>query len=294
MNASSVLRWLPQAVRDRVIRAQLRELDHRALAGVTVKLAETADEIEAAARLVHAAYLARGITAPHASGVRVTPHLLLPTTMVFVAVAAAGAVVGTVSLVRDSRLGLPMDAVYTSELARLRDDGRALAEVGALSIAPALRHSGLVHLLNKVMFRVARERCGVDDLVIAVHPRAEDLYRATLLFERIGAVRTYAGLTANALAVALRLDLRTFPARALAKFGPRPATLANTHHFYMVAQHAAVRMPRDVHSVERRMPARRDAATALLEQRREALAGLPAEHRNHLLGLLGAGAADGR
>jgi hypothetical protein len=238
-------------------------------------------------RLVHASYLARGITPEHVSGVRVTPHLLLPTTMVFVAVTADGAVVGTVSLVLDSRLGLPMDAVYPAELARLRGERRVLAEVGALSVAPALRHSGLVHLLNKVMFRVARERCGVDDLVIAVHPRAQDLYRAALLFERIGDVRSYAGLNASALAVALRLDLRTFRARALAAFGPRPATVANAYHFYFERADAAIRMPRDAPSIERRMPARCDASTALLAQRGDAIAALSREHREYLRAALG-------
>lgn len=287
MALSTLMRWLPRALRERVVRSKLGEIDATALAGIQVKLAETAAEVEGAARLVQAAYLARGIAADHHSGVRVTPHLLLPTTMVFVAVTRDGTVVGTISLVVDSRLGLPLEAVYCDEVARLRRDGRRLAEVGALSLASEYRHSGLVHLLNKIMVRVALERCGIDHLVICVHPRAEDFYRGALLFERIGDERHYAGLNASARAVALRLELPTLRARYLRAFGPGPATVANAYHFYFVRQDPQIRMPRDAPSIERRMPTRREASNALLAQRGDAITGLTREDRAYLASVLG-------
>jgi hypothetical protein len=173
--------------------------------------------------------------------------------------------------VLDSRIGLPMDAAYPRELAALRAPGRRLAEVGALSVAPAHRRTGLVHLVNKLMMRVARECLAVDDLVIAVHPRAEDFYRGALLFERVGAPRVYPGLTAQALAVALKLDLATLRARYLRAYGPAPASAANAYHFYFVATHPQLVMPRGAPSIERRLPARRAAARELLARRRESL-----------------------
>jgi hypothetical protein len=54
---------------------------------------------------------------------------------------------------------------------------------------------------------------GVDDLCIAVHPRHVPFYQLRWLFEVLGGLRTYETVN-GALAMALRLDLRTLEERS--------------------------------------------------------------------------------
>src|SRR5215475_6932109 len=71
-------------------------------------LAVTASEFDGAFRLLHDQYLWRGYMAAASSGRRLSLHNLLPSTKVFVA-RSGDAVVATVTVVEDSRLGLPID-----------------------------------------------------------------------------------------------------------------------------------------------------------------------------------------
>lgn len=199
------------------------------VADVTVKLATTPAEALAAARIVHDAYVARAILPAHASGVRVTAHGILPTTHVLVA-KRGDVVIGALSLVRDSALGLPLEGTYRDEVARFRAAGEHLAEVGSLAIVAEHRSRGVVHLLYRYVFEVARAH-GVNRLVIAVHPDAEAVYRAPLLFERFGPVRSYAGLNRTARALPLALLLDGLEDRLSAVFGDEPH-LGNPHHVY--------------------------------------------------------------
>jgi hypothetical protein len=222
----SALRLLPRWFRERLILRRV-ELDDDVLRGVTVKVATTRDEIFGCARLVHDAYVARGILTAHASGLKLGPQLVLPTTVTFVAL-AGGEVVGTMSLVSDSPLGLPMDASFDDEGDAFRARGERFAEVTALAVAPAYRNSGLVYLLNRLMVRTAIAM-SIDRLLMTVHPRAEVLYQTAMLFERIGEERRYVGLNESARAIAMTLplaDLHQRLARTFSAYGETPGNAA--------------------------------------------------------------------
>lgn len=283
MNALDILRLLPGTLRDRAIR-RLVAIKPREIEDVTVKVASTAAEIEAAARVLHDAYVARGLLPAHASGVRVTPHLILPTTATFIA-KRGDEVVGTMALILDGPLGLPMDKIYGEEIAALRAQGRKLAEVGALCVAKGHRRQGISFLLNKIMLHCARELLGVDDLVIAVHPDAEVLYRAALLFHRIGPTRSYPGLNKTALATALRLDVRAAPALYLRTFG-KAKRLSNPYHMYVVDETAQLEMPAASNFLEKVRLPRMHAAAALARARPDAFADLGAQECEQLRRLL--------
>ena len=234
-----LLRHLPRFIREPLIRRHL-QFDHDVLGELTVKVAETVEEHEQAGRLIHESYVRRGLMPPHASGLWVTPHGLLPTTMVFVA-RHGEAIVGTMSLVVDSALGLPMDKIFAEELAPLRQAGRLVAEAGALCVAPDYRNKGVALLLNKLMWRCAKERLSVQDLVIAVHPDVQCLYEAVQLFRRVGPVRMYPGLSGKA--ALLELDLETAEERMAKAFGHRGADATNPHYLYYVAEHPQIQLP---------------------------------------------------
>jgi hypothetical protein len=190
---------------------------------VAATLAVTRDDIDQADRLVHDAYVARGLR-----DAVVQRHATRPRGAVVFVARIAGAVGATLSLVRDSRRGLPADALYRSELAALRAGGRRLAEVGALAVDRRWRGAalGLMRPLVQLLGVYARDVGGVDELCIAVHPRHAPFYERNFGFTRFGAEKAY-GAVRGAPAVGLRLDLHRPPvAGALSGVLFRPNEIA--------------------------------------------------------------------
>jgi hypothetical protein len=181
--------------------------DDSLVASLDFALARDLETFDAAFRLVHDQYVWREYMAPEASGRRVNIRHALPSTRVFVACAPTR-LVGTVSLFRDSVLGLPMDDLYRAELDLLRADGRQLAEVSHLATAPGGRVIGLAVLMRlfRVMVLYAAEFAGLDDLCLVISPRHAAFYETYIECDVIGDVRFYR--TVGVPAVAMRLDLQ--------------------------------------------------------------------------------------
>ena len=175
---------------------------------IDVALALTREDLDAASRLVHGCYLRRGYVKPSADGRHVNAYLAMPSTAVFVA-RAGGAVVATVSLITDSALRLPCDALWGPDLAAFRATGRRLAEVSALAVSEEWRGPGLAMMrsLVRAIGVYGRDIARLDALCIAVHPRHAPFYEGLLRFRRFGAL-TACDAVNGAPAVGLRLDLR--------------------------------------------------------------------------------------
>jgi hypothetical protein len=178
-----------------------------ALRSADFGLARTPAERDAAFRLVHDQYVARGYIRPDPTGRRAGFHHTLDTTRVFVC-RLDGAVVATVSLIPDSPHGLPCDDLSMEDLAALRAGGRRIAEVSALAIDDRWRDVGLLIVRGLVqMIALYADRVAAPDtLVITVNPRHARFYESCLRFRRCGDVKAYPAVN-NAPAVALRLDL---------------------------------------------------------------------------------------
>lgn len=181
--------------------------DERLVAGVDFGMATGIDAFDGAFRLVHDQYVARGFMAPQESGRRLSIHNSLTSTKVFVA-RRQGVVIGTLTLIEDSFLGLPMGEIYEEELAGLRARGHRLAEVSALALDPRYRAVGVAIVMRLVRMLVlyAAQVEGLDELCIAVNPRHVDFYRRLLQFQVFGDVKSYQKVN-GAPAVALRLEL---------------------------------------------------------------------------------------
>ncbi len=172
---------------------------------IIYKVAATQHEREAAFRLVYDAYRRLDLVPPNRFRMRVTTHHLLPTTDVFVAW-RHGRVVGTLTLVGDGELALPMEDVYADEIARSRSQGNRLGEATSL----AIRRSEFQRLfpvfirLTQLMFCCSQRR-GMSQIVIAVHPRHARFYQRIMKFHVIGKQKPYP-LVRHEPAVALCLD----------------------------------------------------------------------------------------
>ncbi len=174
-------------------------------ADIQYEIANTIEQRAAAFRLVYRSYIEAGLGEPNPYGMRVTPYHLVPSTEMFVATLRQE-VIFTVSLVADGDLGLPMEAIYGEEVMAKRAQGLRLGEVSCLADRRSdFRGSFPVFLrLARLMVQHARYR-GLDQILLAIHPRHVRFYRRFMACEPLAGERVYPTVR-NHPAVALCLD----------------------------------------------------------------------------------------
>jgi hypothetical protein len=206
------------------------------------KIAETKSELEQAFRLVHDAYIREGYIHPHPSGIRVNLMNALPTTTTFVGI-YKDRVIATISIYPDSDLGMPLDTLYQQEIDQLRQQKRRLAEVGILASEPNFRSLGcsIPLMLNKMMYLYASQYLKLDDLVITVNPKHRHFYVNILLFEAIGAIKSYSNVNNNP-AILLKFDLNVAEERFYNVYQNQPEH-KNLYHFFCTQLHECIHLP---------------------------------------------------
>lgn len=174
-----------------------------------VKLAEDREEYEKAFKLLHDAYVAKGLMEKHPSGLRCNIHSFLPhNTVIIVKDKKLNEVIGTVSLILDNLLGLPAEKAFPVEVSKIRKiKQNKMVEVSALAIDPKYRHQShsVQFMLNKFLYTYCKNNLGVDMLVIVVHPKAEIFYKALMGFKSMGKIIEY-NFVRGALGRLLYLD----------------------------------------------------------------------------------------
>jgi hypothetical protein len=221
-------RWIPRlatllpdrlrlAAYGKLIRCDLQLSDK-----LVFKLAQTQSELEDCFRLLHDAYVDAGFMKADPSGMRVTVYHALPTTSTLLC-KHGGRVIGTLSLIRESALGFPMQRIF--DLDGIRQAGGRVAEVSALAIDRRFRSArGMILLpLLKFMYDYATRQFDTRHLVIAVNPRHIGFYESVLCFRRL-AQRPVAhyDFVNGAPAVGAHLDLGNAPAVFRRRYGRLP------------------------------------------------------------------------
>ena len=212
-------------------------------------LAVTFGDFDAAFRLLHDRYVWRGYLTPEPSGRRLGLHNALPTTKLLVA-KAEDRVVGTLTVVEDSCLGLAMDEAFGEELGRLRERGRRLAEASSLAVDRGYRSSGiaiLVRLLRLAVLYAARI-ARVDDLCFVLNPRHREFYQRLFAFRWFGEPRPYRRAHGRP-ALGVRLDLALVRAllqveRAGLSAGPHSSFLCGPKAYVQVMARLRRDLPR--------------------------------------------------
>jgi hypothetical protein len=168
---------------------------------------------------------------PHPSGMRITKYHSLPSTSTLI-VKDGQTVIGTVSLVRQSAFGMPLESIFN--LNSLPPASRP-AEVSSLAIKNGMRQQRgrILFPLLKFLFHYSTEYFGVTHFVIAVNPKWYDFYESVLLFSRLSrkTVETY-DFVNGAPAVGGVLDLRTAQRRYIPLYGKRPEERNLAHFFF--------------------------------------------------------------
>ena len=201
---------LPREVRFAVFRNMIK-CDVAPPSKLVLKVAEMQEELEECFSLLHDAYVGVGFMKPDPSGMRATIYHALPTTTTLLA-RYDNRIVGTISLIRDSPLGFPMQKIFDIE--KIRQAGGNIAEVSALAVHRRFQALGgiIFFPLMKFMYEYSTKFFDTRHLVIAVNPRHIGFYESILFFQRLQEVPVaHYDFVNGAPAVGAHLDLKAAP-----------------------------------------------------------------------------------
>ena len=239
--ARKLFSLLPQKSRHNVYRSFV-DCDSNPNKRLVLKIAETQEELEACFMLLHDAYVSSGFMTPDPSGMRVTIYHALPTTTTLCA-KLDDKVVGTLSLIRESAIGFPLQRIF--DLTGIREKEGNIAEVSALAVHPRYRRTGgtILFPLMKFMYEYCTTFFDTRHLVIAVNPRHIEMYESLLFFKRLTAnvVENY-DFVNGAPAVGATLDLKHAP-EIMRKAYAGKATNRNLHHYFVETKLPNIQIP---------------------------------------------------
>jgi len=236
-----LISWLPREQRFKVFRS-FADCNPEPSSRLVLKIAETQQELEECFHVLHDAYVESGFMKPDPSGMRVTIYHALPTTTTLCA-KYDGKVVGTISLVRESALGLPLQRIF--DLTPVLEKGGNIAEVSALAVHPKFRKTGgsILFPLMKFMYEYCTTFFDTRHLLIAVNPRHIEMYESLLFFRRLTAnvVASY-DFVNGAPAVGATLDLKEAPQIFLEAYGSKPAR-KNLYAYFLEVRLPNIQFP---------------------------------------------------
>jgi len=161
-------------------------------------------QFEKAFQTLHDSYHQRKFIASRRAGLWMTRYHLLPTTRVFVVTNTMQAT-GTLTLVEDGPLGLPIETLFRKEVALRRKHYGPIAEATCLALDERGATAGpeMVDRLMGVVAQAARWS-GMTQILISVHPRHVSYYKRMAGFLPIGQPQPYPAVRGH-LAVHLAL-----------------------------------------------------------------------------------------
>ncbi len=180
-----------------------------------VLVANTRELREKAFRLVYDVYIREGYELRYGreSGLWCTIHHLHPATTIFLA-EKEGRLAGSVSVMPDSRLGLPTDRIFPEPLADLRKAGRRLSEISSLVVTE--EPGGIPPELAMHLYRLAHlaslRLMKSTDIVASVMAHHRDFYSRFLLFDDVSEAPRLSPKTDQQVSY-VRLNLETMKER---------------------------------------------------------------------------------
>ena len=236
-----IFSFFPRSVRFAVYR-RFVDCDPKPDKRLVLKIAQTKEELEACFKLLHDAYVGSDFMQPDPSGMRVTIYHALPTTTTLCA-KFDGEVVGTISLIRESIFGFPLQSIF--DLQEIREKKGRIAEVSALAVHPKFRNTGgtILFPLMKFMYEYCTTIFDTRHLVIAVNPNRIDMYESLLCFGRLmqNEVANY-DFANGAPAVGASIDLNLAPGVLKGIYGNRPQR-KNVYRYFIRTRLDNIVMP---------------------------------------------------
>ncbi len=236
-----LISWLPRSQRFKVFRS-FADCNPAPSQRLVLKIADTKEELEACFSVLHDAYVDSGFMTPDPSGMRVTIYHALPTTTTLCA-KYDGQVVGTISLIRESALGVPLQRIF--DLSSVREKAGYIAEVSALAVHRNFRKTGgsILFPLMKFMYEYCTTFFDTRHLVIAVNPSHIEMYESLLFFKRLTAtmVENY-DFVNGAPAIGATLDLKEAPEIFKRHYSSKPPR-RNLHAYFLEVKLPNIQFP---------------------------------------------------
>lgn len=210
---------------------------------VIIRLARDKAEIAEANRLVCNNYIEEGYW-DNDEPFRNNRYMHSDMRTVFVA-EKMGRLVGTASIVKDSREGLPVDKAYSDVVKKFRNRGERLAEVSSLAIDKTYNEQrNLVIFLFKYLYQYSFYYGHLDRFIIAAVARHAPFYKSVYRFEQL------TGETSNSYVKGgIRLVLLTLPLLKAHKLYFEQYEAGNTdisdsyYRFMLVNEHPNLQFP---------------------------------------------------
>lgn len=226
---------------------------------VSIRLARNREEIRRADRLVFRNYVERGYWRNDETELAQNAYLRLPTRHVMVVVDGAH-VIGTLSLILDSPLGMPSDSFQGEAVAALRRDGAALAEISAFAFAKDHPHQHtLLHFLMAFLARYSYYYAAVDRLLAVCTPKHARFYELYYGFRRTQSTARYDYVGVEAQMLTLELPQAFAAAHAPPARHQRAQAFA---HFLYRDEHPALEFPAPARIARPSAPPAREIAQA--------------------------------
>lgn len=197
--------------------------------GLEICIADNQTDLEGAYRLLHDVYVEIGFMEKHPSNLRLNVYNMLPHASTVVA-KMDGKVIGTLSLIRENPLGLPLDESIDTSF--YRKPGWQVAEVTGLAVSKEWRGGGkILFPLLKFIYEYAVGHLKVDVFQIATALSKADFFRALLFFDPITDSVFRDHLINGNLVTALYLDLNHAKSQFKRVYGGRPVS-SNVYTYF--------------------------------------------------------------
>lgn len=174
---------------------------------IKISIANNVTDRVEAYKLLYSVYVEKKFATPNKSKMWYSLFDAQPETVTFIA-KENNKVVGAITVVFNSTMGLPANDLYADEINEFIADGHKVAEIISLGIQKKARYAQkiLIKLFN-FAYLAARGLHSVTDLIITVNPKHVPFYSRKLLFDRLGGNKCYEKV-GGAEAVLLKLDLK--------------------------------------------------------------------------------------
>jgi hypothetical protein len=245
MLKSLFISLLPRFMRHAFYRNKYARVPTSVPEGLTFELARTQEDIEAAFKLLHDTYVEEGFIETQQSGMRVIVQHALPSTSLLVA-KLKGRVIGTISVIRDTPIGLPMEKAFN--ISHLKSHGRRVSELSGLAIHPDFRRNkgeNIFFPLTLFATTHAQNSCGTDILVWTLYPKQADFYNGIFGSKHLGfEIKNYLGAPAVAIVLNPRSAYEFFKRKYHGKSSEK-----DLFQYTFVDEHAYFKYPKKVDGV---------------------------------------------
>lgn len=208
---------------------------------IVIRLAQNQEEIETANELVLRSYLDVGLWEDEKE-FHNNKHIHSPMRTTIVA-AERDKIIGTISTIKDSKIGLPADKFQPGIMKRLRGNGERIAELTALAVdkSASEHYRTLVLFLYKFVQQHTFYYAGMDRFIATVTPKHAVFYESVCCFERLSSTSNYSYVKLAVQFVAQHLVLAH--KHYSDRYETDPADRNNFYRFLLVDEHPNLLFP---------------------------------------------------